>query len=474
MKTTLLSIIEKRRRKKTLKLLRTIAPEKLEQYGQKQLLSAFKRAAKKVPAYQQILKEHNVDYRKITSVEKFKQLVPVINKLDIFPRFEIEQLCAGATIKDMKLAMSSSGFSGIYSFGINTNLNYQKITQSIDTALDYVFDISNKNTFLINCIPMGVKVHTSLQLAETSVRSDMALAIIRKFSHKFEQTIIVSDPHFLKELVEQGNQERLPWKKLNISLISGEDWFSESFRSYLAHLIDVDLDNPRGRFVGATLGIAELDLNLFHESLYTINIRRKFQVDAKLRKALFGENCKVPPILFHYYPHRVFLEALPENSASKELVFSMLSPSMLIPLVRYNSKDTGWIFSYNQMSRILKEHGYEMLIPDLKLPLVAVGGRKDRFLDVGGNRVYPEEIKQGLYEDFEVASLTTGYFKLNAQQKNIEVQLKKGISITEDLKNKFKKALLKYVSADLPVILYHYRDFPYAMELDYERKFNHT
>jgi len=466
-------LINKIQRKKTISFLRSVNPARLEEYSQKLLLAAFKRAATRVPAYKQILKEHNVDYRTITDVESFKKLVPVINKLDVFPRFEIEELCIDGTIKDMKLAMSSSGFSGVYSFGINTHLNYKNIAKSIDTALDYVFDISNKKTFLVSCIPMGVKVHTSLQLSENSVRSDMALAIIKKFSPKFEQTLIVSDPHFLKKLVEEGNEQKIPWKKLNISLISGEDWFSESFRAYLAHLIDVDLDNPQGRFVGATMGIAELDLNLFHESLYTINIRRKIQADAKLKKTLFGEDTKAAPILFHYYPHRIFLEALPENAKSKELVFSMLSQTMLIPLLRYNSQDTGWIFSYNQMSETLKEYGYQGLIPDLKLPLVAVGGRKDRFLEVMGNRVYPEEIKQGLYEDFEAASLTTGYFKLNPDGKNIQIQLKKGIAITEDLKNKFKKALMKYVSADLPVVLYHYQDFPYSMELDYERKFQH-
>lgn len=373
----------------------------------------------------------------------------------------------------MKLAMASSGFSGIYAFGINTNKNYKTIAKSIDTALDYTFDISNKKTFLINCIPMGVKVHTSLKLAETSVRSDMALAIIKKFSSKFEQTLIVSDPHFLKKLVEEGNELGINWKKLNISLILGEDWFSESFRSYMAYLINLDLKNPCGRLIGATMGIAELDLNLFHESPCSINIRRYAQENDILRKILFGEDCKACPILFHYYPHRIFLEALPEEAKEKELIFSMLSPYMLIPLIRYNSKDKGKIFPYEKMKQILTDRGYEHLLPQLKLPMVAVGGRKERFLEVGNNRLYPEEIKQGLYEDFEVAFYTTGYFRLskNKNSPKLEIQLKKGITITEELKRKFEKAVLKYSDIDLPVILYHYQDFPYGMELDYERKF---
>jgi len=52
--------------------------------------------------------------------------------------------------------------------------------------------------------PHGVKIPTSLPVADTSVRPDMALAIYKKFSDKFDQTIFVSDPHFLKKLVEEA------------------------------------------------------------------------------------------------------------------------------------------------------------------------------------------------------------------------------------------------------------------------------
>jgi len=462
------------KRKRIIKFLTSTSPQKIEKIGEKLLIPAFRRAAKKVPAYSKILKERGINYEEVKNVESFKRLVPVIDKKDTFQRFEIEELCVGGTLKEMKLAMSSSGFSGVYAFGINTYKNYKMIAQSIDTALDYTFNISEKETFLVNCIPMGVKVHTSLKLAETSVRSDMALAIIKKFSPKFEQTLIVSDPHFLKKLIEEGNEMKINWKKLKVSLIFGEDWFSESFRDYMAELINLDLNNPQGRLIGATMGIAELDLNLFHESWHTILMRKKIQENEDLRRELF-KDAKVAPIIFHYYPHRIFLEALPEESEEKELVFSMLSPYMLIPLMRYNSKDKGKIFSYMRIKDTLSKYKLSHLLPELKLPLVAVEGRRNRFVEKDGKRLYPEEVKQGLYEDFEVASTTTGYFRLSKENNSpkLEIQLKKGIRATHTLKEKFKKALLKYSEIDIPVILYHYQDFPYAMELDYEKKFRH-
>jgi phenylacetate-CoA ligase len=471
----IIKLLERYKRKKTIEFLKGADPEKIEAFGRKCLLSAFKRAATRVPAYKKILSEHNLDYKSITTADLFKSKVPVIDKKSTFSRFDIEELCVDGTIKDMKLAMSSSGFSGDFSFGINTETNQKNIAKSIDTAMNYVFGIDSKKTFLVNCIPMGVKVSTSLKLSENSVRSDMAIAIIKKFSHKFEQTIIVSDPNFLKKLVEDANQAHLDWKKLNISLVFGEDWFSESFRSYLANLMDINLEKEGQRTIAATMGIAELDLNLFHESFYTIQIRRRLQNNPQLKKDLFGDANIPAPIIFHYYPHKLFLEALPEDSNEKELVFSMLSRQMLIPLLRYNSRDRGWIFPYNKIKDVLIRNTCADIIPDLKLPCVGVGGRVERFLLANGNtRVYPEEIKQGLYEDFEAAAKTTGYFFLNpADGGRLEVQLKEGIFVSEELKHKFENCCFRYTKTSLPLILYSYRDFPHGMVLDYERKFKH-
>ncbi len=470
-------LIEQYKRRKIIQLLKNSSPEAIEQMGTRALIPAFRRAATKMPAYKKILSENNIDHRQVTDEKSFKKTVPVLDKQSVFGRFEdIEELCVGGTIKNMKLAMTSSGFSGCFSYGINTVYNQRNIAKSIDTALEYVFDISRKKTFIVNCLPMGVKVSTSLMLSENSVREDMALAIIKKFSPKFDQTVVVADPNYLKKLAEDANEKKLiDWNKLNINFISGEDWFSESFRSYLAHLIEIDLDNPGERMIGTTMGVAELDLNLFHESKFTIQIRRNVQQNQALRRELFGDDCVVAPIIFHYYPHRIILEALPEDSNDKELVFSMLSPHMLVPLMRYNSKDRGWIFSYNQMKGILAKHGLQDITPDIKLPCVAVGGRKDRFLMASGHTpVYPEEIKQGLYEDFEAAARTTGYFFLNpADGGRLEVQLKDGIFVSEELRHRFERCCFKYTRTSLPLILYSYRDFPHGMVLDYERKFKH-
>jgi phenylacetate-CoA ligase len=463
-------------RQKAIKILTTTDPEKIVSYGEKLLIKAFHRAARRVPAYKDLLKKKGIDPSRVTDVETFKKLLPIITKEDIFPNYEIEDLCIDGRLDSMKNPMSSSGFSGLFSFGINTGENLLNAEKSIDTALDYTFHISRKKTFMINCVPMGVKIPTSLPVADCSVRSDMALAIYKKFAPKFEQTIFVSDPHFLKKLAEDGLDQGIDWKKENVHLISGEDWFSESFRNYLGSILGTDWSNTKRGFVGATMGIAELDLNLFHESPHTIQIRRAAQEDKNLRYALFGNEVEVCPILFHYYPHRIFLEALGEENEPSELVFSMLSESLLIPLMRYNSKDMGMIFSYDKIKGILSQSGFGHLCPELKLPIVAVGGRKGRCVTTDGISIYPEEVKQGLYCDFGVAAATTGYFRLRKDLNKIliEIQLRENINKTSELESSFQKAIAHYVRADFEIRLYPYRQFPYGIGVDYERKFKHV
>ena len=461
-------------RQKAIKILTTIDPEKILLHGENELVKAFHRAAERVPAYGSLLKKRGIDISKVTDVRSFRELVPVITKADVFPDNDIQNLCLDGRLERMKTPMSSSGFSGVFSFGINTADNLLNAEKSIDTALDYIFDISRKRTFMINCVPMGVKIPTSLPVADTSVRADMALAIFKKFSAKFDQTIFVSDPHFLKKILEDGLEQGINWEKENVHLVSGEDWFSESFRSYVSDILGTDWDNnPQRGIFGATMGIAELDLNLFHESIYSIRIRRAAESDQKLRYALFGEGVDVTPILFHYYPHKTFLEALGNDAEPRELVFSMLSKTLLIPLIRYNSKDVGSIISYKRMKQVLHECGYSHLCPDLKLPLVAVGGRKGRSISLGETTLSPEQARSLLYSDYELARRVTGNFLIvNDDDKIVvQIQLKEGEENSDDTFHKFKNLFGAIPGTDVQLFSYH--EFKHGMKLDYETKFRH-
>lgn len=460
-------------RRKTLKILTTTDSEKIVAYGEKQLLKAFQRAAQRVPAYKDILKKAGCSPEKVTSIAAFKSMVPLLTKEDVFPKYSIQDICLDGSIDRIRSGMSSSGFSGVYSFGINTEENHRNAVKAIDTALDYIFDISKKKTLFINSLPMGVRVPTSLPVADTSIRWDMALAIFRKFSPCFEQIIILSDPHFLKKILEDGAEQGIDWRRENVHLITGEDWIPETFRSYLGSILGTDWEKMDRGLIGGTMGVAELDLNLFHESRDSIRIQRAALIDSRLRYALYGHGCDVQPTLFHYYPHRTFLEVVESGDGSPELVVSMLSDALLIPLIRYNVKDVARIYPYNQIKTILNDCGYGQLCPKLKLPMLSVGGRKNRALSIDNVSIAPEAVKQGIYADFAVAATTTGYFRLSNDYDAllIEVQLRKGITPSPEHEAGYRNAISAYVKAPFQLKIYTYQSFPYSMDLDYERKF---
>jgi phenylacetate-coenzyme A ligase PaaK-like adenylate-forming protein len=152
----------------------------------------------------------------------------------------------------------------------------------------------------------------------------------------------------------------------------------------------------------------------------------------------------------------------------------MLSPEMKIPLIRYDSGDVGRIYTRQQVGDILRQCGYsEDLLPEWQLPMLAVYSR-GHHVAVQDKRVFPEEIKEAIYEDFSVAASVTGNFKLSATHNEkalLEIQLKPGVQPSNKLITRFKASLADYVKAPLEVRFFPYALFPYAMRVDYERKF---
>ena len=100
--------------------LSTMDPEKIIAIGEYNLLRAFHRAAEKVPAYRKLLSERGVDPRKITTVEEFKDKVPFIDKERVFLKNELRDICVGGNLDDICSFYSSSGHSGVFSFGAET------------------------------------------------------------------------------------------------------------------------------------------------------------------------------------------------------------------------------------------------------------------------------------------------------------------------------------------------------------------
>lgn len=456
------------KKRKFIRLLTQTDPSQIQKFGDNLVVPAFKKAYKEVPAFKEIYK--GLDMHKITSLEMFLKKVPVIEKKDVFPKFALIDLCRNGDDGDVEYVMTSSGFSNLFAYGCVTKDNLQRLKYNIDSILDYFYDTTNKKTLIINALPMGVKFNTDNRLANTSVRPDMVWAILEKFQNAVDQFVIVSDPHFIKFLVEYLDTKMNNLRQLDIKLICGEDWMPESLRAYLLKFLAKSYDDP-APVVAQTMGLAELDLNLLHESQELIQVRKAISEDQKLKEAFFGTQFKYTPSLLHYYPHRCYIE-VKGGKDTGQLVFSMLSSALLIPLFRYNSKDIGKLFTYEEFCSLLEKNGLGNHKPHLKLPVCAVFGRENKYAAQGKKKVYSEEIKEALYKNYDIAKVVTGMFHLSAKNRIlVEIQLREGTKNSDKLQAAVEKEISTYLGFSVQVKVYEYLKFPHQIKLDYETKF---
>lgn len=317
---------------------------------------------------------------------------------------------------------------------------------------------------------MGVHVDTSMTIAETSVRSDMAIALLKKVSPFYDQTVLLGDPYFMKKLVEEGDNEKINWRKLNVSIVTGQDWLPESLRTYLANRLEIDLDNDSDRTILTTMGMTELGINVFHESKYLVKLRREVAKNPELKKLLVKSKMTAPPLFYHYYPFRTHIESL-NTSGIPEMLFTSLDPKSIIPVIRYSTGDSGTTITYSKLKEKLGEK-YKSLLPDLKLPLGIILGRSKNKFNINKHIFYLEDIKEGLFSNPEVASAITGLIKVETGDRTAKVlvHLKKGIKHSAALQNLTKTTLSDYLQFEIDAYLQDYEKFSGNLELSYEHK----
>ena len=455
-----------------LAFLKSADPDHLQRMGDEGMVEAFRSAAVEVPAYRDLLQKHGVDIAQVTDIAALRRLVPLVDKSTMFQPYGIADLCRHGSLDDIKGILPSSGHSGVFAFSVNTVKNVQNTARMVDLALEYCLNIFGKRTLIVNTYPMGVNVHTSLPVANTGVNVDIALAIVRKFAPAYEQLVIVGQPLFTKRLIEDGLQSDVDWAGLNTSVVTGGEGFSESWRTYMSALIGIkDPDRPSDRFVASSMGIGEVDLNVFHEIPDTIRIVRAAYRYRPLRHALFGDTVDVPPLFFVYYPMRTFVEEIPvPGSPVGELAISLLSPDIRNPLLRYKTGDRVKVLPYRDLEKILAQHG-GIPAPALHMPIVMVFGRQETVTTRKG-LVHAEIVKEAVFREHDVAEAITGFFKIRGAEGDlhVEVQLRDGVLPSRRLQN----LLSESIGACLPgvtfrAVLHGFKDYPYPTS--YERKY---
>jgi len=436
-------------------------------------LEAFHRAAARVPAYRILLAEAGIDPEAIVDIDDFRTL-PVIEKRNTFQRFPIEELCLDGVLGRPASVLTSSGHSGVFAFGVTDAEIAPAVAEGIDELLDVLYRARSRPTLLVNALPMGVKIPTRIcTLAETSVRPDMVVGLVRAFAHNYAQIVLVGETAFIKHIVEMGARGGIDWKSLLIHVVVGEEPLAENARSYLETLLGIDPADTESGSVISSMGVAELGLNLFFETppqRNLIPLRRLLHGNASLRRVLLGTDTTWVPSLFTFDPNRILVE-FDEN---EKLVITTLESHLRIPLIRYRTGDSGSFLSVPYDIRPdLETAGFNWAVLH-HFPIVSIRGRGECAYS-GSFPVYPEAVKEGIYHELSLVPFTTANFRVISDPKkaHIRVQLSETISPTALLNERFRNAIEIYVGHPVNVTCESYEDFRSGMTLDYERKFSY-
>lgn len=443
------------------------------------VLQQFRRAAATVPFYRQLLAAHRVRPERITDIERFRAAVPIIEKRDVFASRRLADLVVGGSLDGIEALITSSGATASsFSLGMIDRRGTRAMVQSIDRLLDLWFQTAKTKTFMITTCAMGVTFPTSLPGSSLSVRSDRALASLRALEPYYRQFIMASDVYFLKKLLEDGCRAGIRWRNWPVQFAMGGEWFPESYRQYLASLLPVDLGrrNPPIRIL-SSMGAAELGFNLCFETHDTVRLRQLAGTDRRLREALFGPIDTVP-MIGHYDPRRWFVELTPTPELGPDggaFVFSSVDPDSAMPLLRYRTGDCGYILSRGRVSRVLRSLKYDEYVPKLATPLLAVAGRTGESVTVEGKIVRMESLRALLYSDHELASATTGQFRVSERRGRLHVRIQLQADIGPERRTTIQSRWSALFNRHVPAVVraVPYFDFREALAVDYERKFVH-
>lgn len=459
-------------------LLEKSPPRFFEGQSDKKLLRAFKRASEHSPGYSRHLARCGVDPGKVTSPERFREIVPIVDKDVVFSNpSQLREWCIGGSLRDVSAAWSSSGHSGRFSYGVETFSEQKRSGAMIEFFLELLFGAVSRRTVVINCTPMGVRLPAlRIPVADTSVRSDVVLALIEALAPEFEQFVLVGEAMFLKKVAEEGVDSGLNWDGVRVNLVAGAEFVPESYRRYMAKLLLIDLDDPSDAKIYVNMGLSELGLSIFFENESMVEIRRSADRDAQVRHGLCGSDEPVCPEFFQYVPTNFYLESQPWPDGTDRLIVTTLDEAHLLPLIRYRTGDRVRLFRYDEFCSSLEALGLGRCAPKLRLPVALVWGRGVRVGASADKALTPEEVKAAVFDEHQVANALTGNFTLREAAEgdvNLHLQLRPGKragEIGEVLKNRLDQTGARRLR--LEVI--PYERFEAGMELNYERKFNYT
>jgi phenylacetate-CoA ligase len=389
--------------------------------GQDWVLDLFHRTAGSVPGYRDFLREQGVDPAGVRTFADFGRL-PLMTKENYHTRYPLPQRCRDGRLDSCDMIAVSSGSTGRPSYWPRTVRDELAVAARFEQIWHGSFEADRQPTLAVVCFPLGTWVgglytaaccrHLASKGYPVTVvapGNDKAeiLRVVPELAAGFAQTVLLGYPPFLKDVVDAGISQGVPWASMGIRLVLAGEVFSEDWRDLMSERAGM----RRPAFDSAALyGTADGGV-LGNETPLSITIRRFLARSPGAARALLGQSRL--PTLVQYDPRSRFFE---EQDGT--LLFTADGG---VPLIRYHIADEGGILAYDQLLGFCAQHGFDPLAelaggrPADPLPFVYVFGRSHLAVSYFGANVYPENVAAGL-EQPEISGWVTGKFVLEVTE----------------------------------------------------------
>jgi phenylacetate-CoA ligase len=415
--------------------------------GRVRAVRLYRHAVRKVPAYRDYIKQRKILDPTVSMRHVSLGDIPEMDKKSYIKQYGIfEKIWHGELPKAGVMFDESSGSSGTPTSWVRGHKE-RRFTQRI-MQVAFRHYIEDRNPVVINTFSMGAwatGLNTTLCLIGVSrIKStgpDITKVIdtLKELGPGFDY-VITGYPPFLKQVIDCPD---IDWSKYRIAAIYGGEGISESMRDALLQ---------RYTDVIGSYGASDLEINIAHESDFTIALRRALIEDKELRDALLRQNRGIIPSVFQYNPY----DYLIETNDKGELLVTICRLENLSPRIRYNIHDLGHVEQFYDLKKQLKMLGRSDLLQlaELDFGILFHYGRSDLSVDYNGAVVGPEEIKQLINSRSDYATRIKNFRLISYEDKGSHKHLLIAIELEEEAATepKLSQELLDYLLKELQVM----------------------
>jgi len=443
-----------------LKKIKTASEIYWKQLLLKEKLKIFKETYEKVPAYKKFLKSQRWSGKVKTEADFLK--LPIMTKANYLKKHPLREVVMDGSLAKPFVLTSTSGSTGTPFYFPRTELIDQEYSYILERFLAEGGPKKNEPTLVLNCLSMGVWIggvitYQSFEMA--SRRSNLPISILTPGINKVEiikalkitapnytNIILIGYPPFIKDVIDEAIAEKINFSKYNMRFIFAAEVFTEGFRDYLCKKACV---KNMYRDILAIYGSADIGAMAWETGVLILLKRLLLKKESQIER-FFGMKHAMPTI---GYFNPAWLQF--EGKDGEVLI----SGKNAIPFVRYGIGDHGGTFTFSDMKKRLALLGidfdYEVKkagLADavLKLPLVYVYERNDLSTTLYGLQIYPEFIREALFQT-TLHPYLTGKFSMitkfnNKQDQYLEIiiEIKKGIKkVPQEKKKLALKSIVK-------------------------------